>query len=317
MTAPFPSSGVAVGYAKETTLGTAVTATKFLPVKDITIVPDPQVIIPEVARQNPASRPYGIAGIQKVAGNIVAPLFPDVGCDFLAGAFGGDTISGIGPYVHTIASGRPLHSFTVEKNIGGNNIDEQYAGCVVSKAVLKFALNAEPEATYTFEGQRYVVLATATSPTWPTDVPYGPTQTSLSLAGTVDPTVQSIEITIDNAAKAFPAFNGQTYPQYVAGLTRKVSAKVTAILQALNGGAGAAFGYFADLTAVPTRAIVATVTDGTNSIALTLPKAVLTKYSDPIKIGDLVMVDLTYEALLDATNGDLKMVITNQQSVAY
>lgn len=203
------------------------------------------------------------------------------------------------PYTHTavMRSTGQLSSFTVEKNMGGNNVDIQYAGSIVGKAVAKFTTNAEPEVTYTLMAQKDLVLSSATSPSWPTDAPYSPTQIAVSTGGVVNTNITSAEVTVDNMGKNYPTLNGYAFPGLVVGTTRRITAKFTAIMTALNGGAGSQ-GYYADLYPITATELIITATNGSNVYTLTLPAAYLTKYSDPIKIGDLIMVDLEYTAIM-------------------
>ncbi len=335
-----------------------------------------------------------IAGIRTIAGNVVAPLFPDAGNSFFAGAIGADgsvtgstptssttlaasaaagattisatatlgaansiiqidsnasgiaechkivSVSGAGPYTvtlsepllrahanaaalaivvapytHTINPANTLPSFTIEKNMNGADI--QYAGAVVSKLDAKFSTTAEIECTYAFDAQQASVLGSPSTPVFPTDVPFGPTTIVATLGGTADLTVTSADFSLDNGTKVYKTLNGFTYPQFIVGTTRKTSMKISAILQALSGGA-VAEGYFADLVGAPTNAISLAVTQGTKTFTISLVAAVLTKYSNPIKLGDLVAVDLEYEALTNGTNNyDVTATIVNGQYLSY
>lgn len=320
----FLSDRVAVGVAQEATQNTPLTPTIWLPVKSIDIQKTPNTILPAVAAQTAAAYRYAVPGIFKYAGPLVMPLFPDNGMMLLFGALGTDTKTGSGPYTHTavMRTTGQLKSYTLEENIGGNNLDHQYAGMIVSKAELKFAPNAEAEATYNVEGMSDLVLASATAASWATDTPFSPSTLACSI-GASDPTVMACTITIDNKGKAYPAFNGTQNPQIVGGMTREIKVKLTVLLQALNGGAASA-GYFADLveSSAATATLVAATfvaTQGANTITLGTPKVALTSYKEVMKIGDLIMADLEYTAIENSGSSfvDATLVVVNSQSTAY
>jgi len=247
------------------------------------------------------------------------PLFPDNGMSLWFGALGTDNKTGSGPYTHTavMRSTGQLSSFTVEKNMGGNNVDIQYAGAIVGKAVAKFVTNAEPEVTYSMMAQKDLVLSSATSPSWPTDVPYSPTQLTVSIGGSTNTLVTSADVTVDNMGKPYPTLNGQSYPGLVVGTTRRITAKVTVVMQALTGGA-ASFGYYSDLQPIASAEIIFTATNGSNVFTLTLPSAYLTRYSNPIRIGDLIMQDLEYTMIMGGGSTiDAQFTQVNSNSTAY
>lgn len=313
------SNAWAVGFAKEVTPGTPVTAAFWVPIKNRTIKKLPNVILPEVAAQNPSPYRYAVQGIEKIAGDLVYPLFVDAGQALIFGAIGSDTKTGTGPYTHTgvLRTTGVLPSWTIEENINGANFDHQWSGMMASKINIKAALNAEAICTVTMEGMKDLVLGAAGTPSWPTDAPISPTQLSFSVGAVIDTNVQALDITIDNAAKPYPGFNSQTYPVLVAATTRKVTVKMTTLLQALNGG-GNAQGYFADILTPVLRALGFTVTQGANTITLTLPAAVITGYDEKMKIGDLVMVDVEFTgAIGGGSSVDLQYVVVNNNAVAY
>lgn len=396
MPGPFLSDLTAIGLAKEATFGTALASTMWLLVHDINIEKKPNVILPELFRQNRSPYSEALPGIAAIGGDITAPLFPDAGNSLFCGGIGqdgsvtgstptlsttlssavvaGDTtisttaggfapndiiqvdttisgvaechkvlsISGSGPFIITLAAGEALlrghasgvavakvvapfthnpipantlPSFTIEKN--ANGMDIQYAGNIVSKLDLKLGVAADAQVVYSMLGQRDAVLGSPATPVWPTDVAFGPSAVNVSIGGASDLTTSVVDLTVDNGGKPEPTFNGQTYPQFVVPTTRKIVCKATVFLQALAGGAPSA-GYYADLVGAPSRAIVLTFTAGTNIITLTLPAAVLTAFTEPIKRGELVMQTLEYTALIGgANNQDIFGTIQNGNYLSY
>lgn len=226
----------------------------------------------------------------------------------LAHSNGATVAKVVAPFTHTITAADRLPSWTFEKNMDGADI--QYAGCIIGKADLNFPNNAECRATYAIVGQQDAVLGSPTAQTWPTDTPFGPTNVAVSLRGAQDYTPASATVTIDNAAKAYATLNGQDYPEIVIATQRKVTAKFTLFLQSLTT-------YYADLTSAAIQAGSIVVTQGTNVLTLTLPSGVITKYSNPIKMGDLVMQDIDYQWLMNSSGVDISATLVNSNHLNY
>src|SRR5690349_12789828 len=86
----------ATGLAKETTPGTPVTATSFLPMMSNSMDFDPGWFSPHVMQNNRALQIYNLYGEAKFVGAINGPLFPTNGIQFLTGAIGFDAQVGLG-----------------------------------------------------------------------------------------------------------------------------------------------------------------------------------------------------------------------------
>jgi hypothetical protein len=84
----------AVGMAKETTFGTAVTATQFIPALGCTLDPDPGLFSPAVMMQSRDKNIFPLYGQYKFVGNISAPLFPTNGIYLFVGSIGNDNAQG-------------------------------------------------------------------------------------------------------------------------------------------------------------------------------------------------------------------------------
>lgn len=86
----------ATGFAKETTFGTPVASTSFLPMMSNTLELDPGWFSPHVMQANRALQIYNLYGEQKFQGAINGPLFPTMGVAFLLGSIGFDNQVGFG-----------------------------------------------------------------------------------------------------------------------------------------------------------------------------------------------------------------------------
>lgn len=86
----------ATGFTKETTFGTPVAATSYLPMMSNTLELDPGWFSPHVMQANRALQIYNLYGEQKFTGAIEGPLFPTNGIAFLLGSIGNDAAVGYG-----------------------------------------------------------------------------------------------------------------------------------------------------------------------------------------------------------------------------
>ena len=214
----------------------------------------------------------------------------------------------VAPFTHTATPTAALPSFSIEKNMNGADI--QYGGCLVSKCDLALATNAAVKATYAIVGQQDQVLASPAAPTWPTDTPYSPTGITFTAESVPDTTCHAGTFSLDNMVKAYDTFNGHDYPDLVIPTERKLTMGATLFLQSLSGSTPP--NYYAELEGAGAQAVQLAFAQGTDQVTIALPAAVLTKAANPIRLGDLVMQDVEYTAIIGgANNTDLTVTITN------
>lgn len=86
----------ATGVAKESTFGTPVTSSVFLPMTGNNLEVDPGLFSPKVMMGVRDVNTFPLYGQYKVAGSINAPLFPTMGATLVAGSIGQDATAGNG-----------------------------------------------------------------------------------------------------------------------------------------------------------------------------------------------------------------------------
>jgi hypothetical protein len=86
----------ATGVAKETTFGTALAPTVFLPMTGNGLELDPGLFSPKVMFGQRDLNSFPLYGQNKVAGSLNAPLFPTMGTTLVSGAIGADGAAGSG-----------------------------------------------------------------------------------------------------------------------------------------------------------------------------------------------------------------------------
>lgn len=220
-----------------------------------------------------------------------------------------------GTFTHTLAPANTLPSFSVENNMNG--ADLQFFGSVISKFDIKAAPNADAQISYTLDSLRQTIPTPGT-PSWPSDTAYGPTGITLTMDGTQDVTPSSIEVSLDNGVKVYDGLQGVNYPTGIVPITRKIGLKATVWLQALAAGYSAA-DYYSGLTAVSTHSIVVTFTQGTYSLALTIPQAVQRTFPPKPREGEIVHLDLDFGATLQGapTGNAMTAVAVNARYLPY
>jgi len=310
-----------MGIAKETVFGTPVTATVFCPVGDIKIDPDPGLFFPELMMGTLEKNVFPLYGEYKFNGNAGFPLFPTNGIELLVGAIGADVVTGTTPlYTHTISPANALPSFTIEKNVGGYQ-SEQYAGCKINKYELKLASGNQPvEVTVDFMGKTVATMTTPTAVTVVNESPFVFAEGTVTLLGSVDATVQSATITIENTVKETYTGGSHT-PAYLTPVARHVHGQMTVVFTSLND---ATYGYFQSIpvgggTAEQGTVVLALAHPASGgSVTITLNKVQLSKYADDLKFGDVALVTLDFEASYDlSASKTLSAVVLNGHAAGY
>lgn len=188
-----------VQFGKESTWGTAVAATKVLPVTSDPGFANEYASVRDSARRGIAALDYALLqGGGSATLSLEGPLLPDIAGNLLAGIMGtvstGTAVSGV--YPHTITLGSAVPSFTVED---ANPIAyREYPGAKVSELRLSFTaadgLLTHSTSMVSLTG---VSGATATaSLTAETNKPWIGIDTSVSIGGSAQNRVTSFELTL-------------------------------------------------------------------------------------------------------------------------
>lgn len=152
------------GIAKQTVKGTPVASTRFLKCLDIDIKPDPKNIEtkPEIS-PNARVKTDILAGAISWAGPLKAYLRPNVFPMLVVASGFSDSVSGAGPYTHTLTPTDALPWSTFEKNVA-DQICLQYIDAVMNDFQVKATKNdlAQLEGNILATTEKKI---TATSPT--------------------------------------------------------------------------------------------------------------------------------------------------------
>lgn len=305
----------ATGVAKETTFGTPVAATEFVPALGDTLAQDPGWFTPSVMQAVRDSQIYNLYGEQKNAGNVNAPLFPTNGIRYLVAAIGADTVTGTGPiYTHTLAEANVLPSLTVEKNIG-NFKSLQFAGTRVSKYSIKAsASNAAAEFTADLIAQSVAVLDTPTTVVVVNEEPFVFAEYTLTSGANVLKQATNFQLDIDNVMKETYTFNQSSELQFLTPTGLKVSGSFDVVFDDLDTGT---FDFFTQaINGVQASLSFALAHPSGLEVTFTMPLVTLSKTSQDTKPESVVMETINFEAMYDS-GSTISAVVKNNVATAY
>jgi hypothetical protein len=309
----------ATGLAKETTFGTGVAPTSFQPDVSNTYETDPGWFSPEVMQGVRDLRIYNLYGEAKYGGATGGPIFPSNGIQQLVYAIGTDAVTGtVAPYTHTVSQANQLSSLTVEKNIGGFQ-SLRFAGVRINKYQLKAAVgNTAAEFTADGIGQSGTIIGTPAGVTIVNELPFVFAEATLTLFGNVRAEVGSVTITIENGIKETYTFSNNHGPSFITPVTLKVSGQIDLVWSSLNN---ATYGDYSSMVNGTLGALslgLAHPVAVNGSVTVNCPQVVLAKFTNDLKISDVVMSTLSFEASKPLPSGSsINAVITNGVSTAY
>ncbi len=314
MGAPYIGSYGFLGYALESTLGTQATITDWVPFADVSIEKDPGLIEVKAARGT-RDIVYAVPpGEQKTTGPITFPLFSQMGMALVVGAIGHDSgVTATTPYTHTISQQNDMESFTLERNDGLGSIF--YVGAVPGKLTIKGSTKSEAEVTIDFTCQADSTTGTPSTPSYKTDQPFVLAGTTVALFGASEAAVESFELTVDNQLSPRYTFWGKRGPKYIPSQGRVIELKVTMSLQDAT--------YYSHLPAIdasgaPDAGVeTLTLVSGSDQMIINLPQMSIVKYSRPMKVGAVVMQDITFRAWLGSGSNTMSATVVSPRATTY
>lgn len=187
-----------LGIGKESTYGTAVSVTKYIPILSESMAPDSGGIFPEDIRAD-RSRATALEGPFGVSGDVEFQAGPENGLgEMLLGALGTVTQGTTSPYTHTFVGASTIPSYTVEVNVGESMV-RTIPGCKVGTLTISCAAAEPATITATLVGQTETIgTAFATAPTFSTLEPFKWSECKVTIDGTVDANIENLECVIEN-----------------------------------------------------------------------------------------------------------------------
>jgi hypothetical protein len=230
----------------------------------------------------------------------------------------GVTVKGVvAPYTHTFVQTNSLASLTVEKNLGGYQ-SLQFAGCKVGKLSVKApATNEAVSVTYDVTGRQAAILTTPTPVSIIADVPFVFAEATLTMFGNPRNDVSSVQIDVNNGLKETYTYSGQHGPSFITPVTVTASGTLTVVWSSLNDST---YGDYSTMQNGTIGALAWTATHpvSNEAVTITLPQIVLSKFANDVKMTDVIMSNLTFEATKSLSLGyTIQATLINQQYLAY
>ena len=211
------------------------------------------------------------------------------------------TLTGPAPqFVHTILQGNSLPSLTIEKNIGGVQ-SLTFAGSKIGKYNLKLAAGdtaAEFSASVISKSVAIKDVVTPISGIV-NESPFVFAEASLTFMGNTVAQVMSVGLDIENGLKPTYTFNNSHDLQFLTPLTRKITGQMEVVFTSLDDSD---WGYYLKMQSQAQASLSltlthpATATGGAESLTITLPQVNISKYADGLKLEDVVLSTLDFEA---------------------
>lgn len=310
------ASGAAVVTGTTTTLSAPVTA----PTSSVTVTSAAGIVANTTFVQIDVNTVSGVktSEVRKVTNVVTNTLTLDTPLSFNH-ATGAQVIIVTTPYAHTINEQNTLPSLTVEKNIGGFQ-SLQFAGCRTNKFDLKAPVgNTAVEMSMEMMGRSVAVLDNPTPVTVTNELPYVFAEANLSIFGTLRTEVSNVGITIENGLKETYTYSNFTGPSFITPVTLHTSGNIDLVFSSLDDATYGDFTKMANGTLGSFNfSLIHPASGGT--ITITQPQVVLNKYANDLKMEDVVMSTLSYEATrpLSGTNQyTVQAVVTNSVYLPY
>lgn len=223
------------------------------------------------------------------------------------------------PYTHTLSEQNTLPSLTVEKNIGGFQ-SLQFAGCRVGKFDLKAPTGNTPvDLSVELAGRSVNVLNTPTAITIADELPFVFAEANLNIFGTLRTEVSNVSVGINNGLKETYTYSNAHGPSFITPVTLHTNGAIDLVFDSLNDATYGDFNRMANGTLGALQFSLVHPTNG-GTISVFLPQIVLDKYANDIKMEDVVMSNLTYEAtrpLSGNTQFTIQATVTNSVYLPY
>lgn len=300
------------GYTSETTVGTGVTPTEFLPILSESVTNNFERVVSNGIRAGRLTRSQWKATRQTIAGNIEMELWNTDIAGLMRHMFGSVTTTGAGPYTHTYTPGDLVgKSMTIQvgrPDTSGTVRAFTWAGCKISNwsisadlgEICKLGIDivAMSETTAT-------ALATASYDS--SLAPFVFTEASVTLGGSAYP-VTSLEISGDNSLTDRFQLGSATSREFLPNDFREYSGRLVGDFSSLTQ-----YNLIANGTE---SALVATFNNGTQTLTITTN---VRMDGDSPSLGGPGLVELPLSFVCTSTTSDaaaITAVLVNSESVA-
>lgn len=299
-----------LGLAIETTPGTPVAATGFLPVLSFKPQDDPKYLPDQGKRGQPVDLFGEYLSVESATYELEGDFFPTSGGNLVAAWLGQDTVTGSAtPYTHTMTGVAIPPSYTITDYYVANT--RQWAGAKSDKLTLKY--NADAALTYTSHWITWL-SATGTQPTasYSQDAYLQGWEATCSIGGTTVSNLESATITLTRKGSkaAFAANNSQSPFNIFVGPMEATWALTFYMLDDTE---------YLDALSQGTKIVTVEFTQGGTSDTVTFTSSAVQFTKPTINRGnEMVMVEVEGSAVYNSTDsGIFQCVIKNEVSTSY
>jgi hypothetical protein len=298
-----------LGLAKETTWGTAVVPTIYIPYDSIKNEDEIKKAVDE-GRRGVLSKEFAIYNTTRHSKIDVETLaYPDTLGHLFMGILGKDTVTGAAsPYTHkfqVLDSNAPSYTLSDYNVIAGTN-ERRYPGAILDEMDLKFDDDGNMKVSAKFQSKISTLVA-KTTPTQNVATPFQGWMASLTLGGTANANMLGGDLSIKRANQLiFAGNNTQDPTKYITGRI-EISGKLTFDVDSETEWLLYSNGTQQSLQ-------VQFTVDANTQLTLLCSKVDITKATVD-RGNEFVRVDMDFKAIYNATDAGLCQ-ITLKNSVA-
>jgi hypothetical protein len=231
----FPAERTFVGFGKETSNGTAVAPTRFVPWTKLDVQDSPGLLIDDAQRGSMAAEYNAVAGPRIGSVDLSTYMYVDGVGDLLYNIFGGyavgAAVSGVYPHTFSLLNSSdgqpPAHTITDNTNITATVLARAYAYACCSE--LTISGNATGLVTVDAKFTSYASAAAASAPTntVTAEVVIPTYKSTVSVGGSGATNVREWGITISRDLEVVDTADGTPDPYAIVRKAMTVSGKLT------------------------------------------------------------------------------------------
>lgn len=232
----------------------------------------------------------------------------------------------VAPFFHSIGTANVLPSLTIEKDAGGYQ-SLQFGGARVNKYSIKATNgNAEAQVTADLMAQSVNVLDTPTPIFVTPETPFVFAESQIELFNTWLVQATSLSIDIDNSVKATYTYNNSHEAQFITATGRVITGQFDVVYYSYDD---ATYGYESMMMQGAQGALSISMrhpgsltygSEANYGVQITMPAVNLDKYSQALKVDDVIVETFNFTAFVDLPSGGttaVSAVVANGQYAPY
>jgi hypothetical protein len=299
------------GIAKETTYGTAVAPSLFIPYDSIKVEDDLRKSTDE-GRRGVLSKEFAVYNTTRLSKIDLETLaYPDTIGHFLLGILGKDTVTGVAvPYTHKfqILDGAASSYTLADYNVIAGTNERRYPGGVIDEVGFKFDDDGNMKVSTKFQSKISTLVAKST-PTQNVLTPFQGWMSNLTLGGVTNADILGGEVSIKRQNELLFAGNATQDPTRAINGRIEISGKLTFDVNDESE-------YLTFLNGTQQSIQVAFTVSANQSLTFLFTKTDVTKATVD-RGSEYVRVDLEFKALYNTTDAGLCQITLINSVATY